>query len=246
MKSTKLDYMKNLEKSAAYNPRFSNFTGDTAPVRNMDAWNRVYTVVVTNSSNTTGTYAIFGWDAYGAEEAPTTTTVSGLTVQSSFVTVAIQESSHAIVKRDLAGSSFYVASMKLICSDTTQFSNTIGNYFKSTNGAQGAKFITPSTYQPMLLSNTSIIDIPSELINFQIDNMRWLAGSINQNATLTMVLVLSGRTSTGNILNGDSVVSVSTAPVLSNSALQIAAAPQAASSSIPAIKRAAMNSLTRR
>ena len=222
----KFNYIQTVERGQITgNPRHSNFNGESTPSGSISSLNRTFTFVITNASNVTGNFVMFGWNKYGAEVAASD--------QSAFVTVTVSQSSHAQVLRDLAGSTYYIAGMKLRCTDTTQFSNPIIWNSSSVNGKTSSEQINPLDYFSAAQNQSTQIDVPADQVNFPISDMNYLNGTIAASATYTVILTLAARTSMGRILEGKSVVAMSNAGQSTSVGMQITGQNRAISDTVP-------------
>lgn len=198
----KNSFQSAMQRSAE--ARYSNYNGDLGQAPGMmNVLNRTLTVKVVNASNTSGTFVVFGYSEYG----------DGASAGSdAFVTVTIAESSHAQVKRDSAGSPFYIAGMKYLTTDVAQFSNNLTVAMKSTTGKQVSYQVQPQNWNNPNNQNTLLLLATPDDFSLTINSYTYITGTIEAGCTITLTMTLAGRTDISQTFSGNSPVSVSNSP----------------------------------
>lgn len=223
------------QRVAAATSRFSNFGGNgMAPVNRLSQLNRTFTVLITNATNVSATYVVFGANVYG--DAASAGSDTG-------VTVAIQESSHAQVKRETANSPAQLVMAKYKTSDADNLSNIIYYKVSDSTGKLVQIPATPLNYQEPENNQNLLVRIP-DFDGMDIYGASYLTGTIKANTTITMILSVGTKVDLVNAASDDSVIVTTSKPAPTGTLplqLQVAApaalAP-AAAVAVPTVDRA--------
>jgi len=205
MKRIHLNYMQQIERSAEANRSFSNFSGSVAAGTPgvINPLNRTLTVVITNATNAAATWVFGGYDVYGDGASAGSDTG---------VTVTVQESSHAQVKRDSGSTPFYITGCKVSVTDALQFNNIWYKNFQSSTGKFERYVIQPNNWRNPANNQANLLIADPSQFALTLDGMTFLSGTINSGVTMTISMTLGARTDFGAVLEGKSPVSISPQP----------------------------------
>lgn len=197
--------------------RFSNFGGSgMAPANRLQQLNRTFTVLITNATNATAAYVVFGNNIYGDAAAAGSDTG---------ITVTISESSHAQVKRETANSPVQLVMAKYKTSDADNLSNTITYYEKDSTGKVQSIPVTPLNYQEPENNQSLLVRIP-DFEGMDIYGGSYLTGNIKAATTITLILSVGTKVDLRNAASDDSVVVTTNRPAPNGTAplqLQVSA-----------------------
>ncbi len=219
--------------------RFSNYAGDMGAggFGNVNPLNNTITYVITNASNATGTFVLFGSDQYGT--AVTGTPQSG---QSAFVTVTVQESSAAQVARDTEKSPVFIAGCMIRTTNEDQFSEILSINWRSSSGmSQSYTFSYLKLDNPMNQNNKLLVADPSQF-SLNVSGMTSITGNIIAGCTLTIQFYIGARTNQAEVFNNNPIVSLASGPFnygVNRTVLQ-APGTNAAASTIPLAQSAGL------
>ncbi len=157
---------------------------------------RTLTVTVTNTSGADAEVIIFG----GNENAP----------QPAGVLVTVQESSHNEVREESKANPFKIQGMKMSVSDPLQFDNVWRILRKSAAGAANSYPYQPRNATSPQNTNPNLIDDSAfEMDVTGQDSIRFFQKA---GVKTTLTFTIKARVDMGNVLMGQNVAEVSTAP----------------------------------
>ncbi|MFY9308629.1 MAG: hypothetical protein WAQ28_06190 [Bacteroidia bacterium] len=157
---------------------------------------RTLTITINNTSGADAEAIIFG----GNENA----------AQPTGVTVVVQESSHNEVREESKANPFKIQGMKMSVSDPLQFDNVWKILRKSAAGSfnshpyQPRNATSPQNTNPNLIDDSAFeMDVTGQ------DSIRFLQ---KNGVKTTLTFTIKARVDMGNVLSGQNVATVSTAP----------------------------------
>ncbi|MBS1635373.1 MAG: hypothetical protein JST26_05575 [Bacteroidetes bacterium] len=169
---------------------------DKASIGKINPNDRTLTISVTNTSGADADVIIFG----GNENAP----------QAAGVTVTVQESSHNEVREESKANPFKIQGMKMSVSDPLQFDNVWKILRKSAAGAANSYPYQPRNATSPQNTNPNLIDDSA----FEMDVTGQDSIRFTQKAGVktTLTFTIKARVDMGNVLAGQNVAEISTAP----------------------------------
>lgn len=157
---------------------------------------RTLTITITNASGADAQAIIFGAN----EEAP----------QPAGVTVVVQESSHKEVREESKGNPFKIQGMKMSVSDPLQFDNVWDIVRRSSSGARNSHPYQPRNATSPQNTNPNLIDDSAfEMDVTGQDSIRFIQ---KDGVKTTLTFTIKARVDMGNVLAGQNVAEISTAP----------------------------------
>lgn len=157
---------------------------------------RTLTITINNSSGADAEAIVFGGNEGAAQPAG--------------VTVVVQESSHSEVREESKANPFKIQGMKMSVSDPLQFDNVWKILRKSAAGSfnshpyQPRNATSPQNTNPNLIDDSAFeMDVTGQ------DSIRFLQ---KNGVKTTLTFTIKARVDMGNVLAGQNVAEVSTAP----------------------------------
>jgi len=162
----------------------------------IDPNDRTLTITITNTSGADAQVIVFGGNENAAQPAG--------------VTVLVQESSHAEVREESKANPFKIAGMKMSVSDPLQFDNVWTILRKSAAGSLNSHPYQPRNATSPQNTNPNLIDDSAfEMDVTGQDSIRFLQKT---GVKTTLTFTIKARVRMGNVLGGQNVAEVSTAP----------------------------------
>jgi hypothetical protein len=169
---------------------------DKTSVGRIDPNDRTLTISVKNTGSADAEAIIFA-----ANENPS---------QPAGVTVNVQESSHNEVKEESKSNPFKILGMKMSVSDPLQFDNVLNIASRTATGStSGRKYQPRNATSPQNFDQRLIDDQNFEMDVTGQDSIRFM---IKAGATAVFTFTLKIRANMGNLLKGQNVAELSTAP----------------------------------
>lgn len=188
------DYEEELQYVDAGGGGYDNYKSTS--IGRIDPNDRTLTIVVKNNSGADAEAILFGANQEAAQPAG--------------VTVVVEESSHKEVREESKANPFKIGGMKLSVSDPLQFDHVLRIVKRTAAGSN-----TERVYQPR--NATSPQNFTQTLIdddNFEMDvtGQDSLRVTVRDKVTLVFTFTVKARANMGNLLKGDNVAELSTAP----------------------------------
>ena len=169
---------------------------EQASIGKINPNDRTLTVTIVNASGADAEAIIFG----GNENAP----------QPAGVTVTVQESSHNEVREESKANPFKIQGMKMSVSDALQFDNVWRILRKSAAGAANSYPYQPRNATSPQNTNPNLIDDSAfEMDVTGQDSIRFFQKA---GTKTTITFTIKARVDMGNVLMGNNVAEISTAP----------------------------------
>lgn len=169
---------------------------DQASIGKINPNDRTLTITINNVSGADAQVIIFG-----ANENP---------AQPAGVTVDVQESSHNEIKEESKANPFKIQGMKMSVSDPLQFDNVWTILRKSATGSVGSHPYQPRNATSPQNNNPNLIDDSAfEMDVTGQDSIRFIQ---KNGVKTTITLTIKARVDMGNVLAGQNVAEISTAP----------------------------------
>jgi len=196
--------MLDVQRGAESKSRFSNYDGGmSGGMGDMNSLNRTLTVRVTNATNASATYVIFGGTVFGFDAAAGSGTG---------VTVEVLESSHMQAKIDFGNAPIYITGMKLRTTDEAQFDELITVANKSTSGHFQSWVAQPTNWDSPMNQNPKLLVADPALWSWAVNGITYITGSIRSGVTLTFTITVGARMNMGALYEGKPPVYTSNAP----------------------------------
>ena len=193
-----VEYMDEADDYEGYDDELYDSYKSTSICR-INPNDRTLTVVVRNTSGADAEAILFG--GFASEPQP------------AGVTVDVQESSHAFVRSASSSNPFLIQGLKLSVSDSLQFDNVLKLVRETAAGSN-----TERVYQPR--NATSPANFTSTLIDdssfsAEIGGEDSIRVVIRDGVTMVFTFTIKARANMSNLLKGQNVAEMSTAPRIS-------------------------------
>ena len=169
---------------------------DQASIGKINPNDRTLTITITNTSGADAEAIVFGGNENAAQPAG--------------VTVVVQESSHNEVKEESKSNPFKIQGMKMSVSDPLQFDNIWKILRKSAAGSFKSYPYQPRNAESPQNDNPNLIDDSAfEMDVTGQDSIRFFQ---KEGVKTTLTFTIKARVDVGNVLAGQNVAEISTAP----------------------------------